>query len=187
MDRFTVEEVERMKKIAEIYQYLKELLIYSEELELDTFLPAINEIRDAFDHLMRVFAVKFEIKKENDGYEMRNLDASFDHIYRATFELLDYIRVCQKIWIDKTLTGISPQTLVVVFPEYYEEIKPEIDRALEDLPIYRVKKDIGDPDKNDIKNYVIYIRKIQSYFKRINRMLPALYAYEYARQIELSK
>jgi hypothetical protein len=182
MDQFTPAEVELMKNIAEVYQYLKELLIYSEELELDTFLPAINEIRDAFDHMMRVFAVRFEIKKEDNGYEMRNLNASFRHIYRATFELLDYIRICQKMWVDKTLNGISPQTLVAVFPEYYKEIKPEIDRALEDLPRYREKKDIGDPKIDDIKNYVSYVRKIQSYFKRINQNLPALYAYEYTKR-----
>jgi hypothetical protein len=87
MDQLTPEEVERIKNIVEMYRYLKDLLIYSEELEIDTFLPAINEIRDAFDHLMRVFAVKNGLKEENDGYEMRNLDASFDHIYRATYEM----------------------------------------------------------------------------------------------------
>lgn len=182
MDRLTSEEVEQIKNIVEMYQYLKDLLIYSEELEIDTFLPAINEIRDAFDHLMRVFAVKFDLKEKNDGYEMRNLNASFDHVYRATYEMLDYIRICQKKWIDKNLAGISPQTLVAVFPEYYNEIKPEIDNSLESLPNYRAKKDLANPSKDDIKNYVVFIRRVQSYFDRINRKLPSLYAYEYAKK-----
>jgi hypothetical protein len=95
---------------------------------------------------------------------------------------LDYIRICQRKWIDKTLTGISPQTLIDVFPEYYSEIKPELDKSLESLPNYRAEKDLANPNKDDIKNYVIFIRKVQSYFDRINRKLPSLYAYEYAKK-----
>lgn len=64
-------------------------------------MPPVNEIKDAFDHFMRISAVKFGMNDGDESYVQKNLEKVFSHIYRATFELFDYIRIYQKDSIDK--------------------------------------------------------------------------------------
>ena len=60
-DFLNEEELAQLRKTTEIYYHVKNLLFYSEQLDdQESFLPAINEIKDSFDHLMSVFAVKFD-------------------------------------------------------------------------------------------------------------------------------
>ena len=89
-------------------------------------MPPVNEIKDAFDHFMRISAVKFGMNDGDESYVQKNLEKVFSHIYRATFELFDYIRIYQKDSIDKKLNGITNDALVSVFPEYYQERIPII-------------------------------------------------------------
>ncbi|WP_214041495.1 hypothetical protein [Methanoculleus sp.] len=116
-----------MKKTTECYGILKDLALYAEELNTESFLPPINELRDAFDHLMRTYAVQFGLRDGDGEYIKENLDAVFRHVYRALFDYLDYIRIYQKDYIYQRLEGISHQTIVSLFPEYYREILPEIE------------------------------------------------------------
>jgi len=114
-------EMEKLKEVTILYLKVRELMFYADEVhpEKKTFIPPINEIRNAFDHLMRVFAVKFELKTtDKEDYITDNLDMALSHVYRAAFDLLDYISIYLREKILDEINEISPEALTIVFPEY---------------------------------------------------------------------
>ena len=188
MELFEAGEVELLKTVTELYYIDKKLMLYAEELnKYETFIPPINEIRDAFDHLMRAFAVKFELITENDNYVATNLNKTFSHVYRATFDLLDYISIYQRELITTKLDGISKETLANVYLRYYEQIVPDIESLSSRIPDIREHKDIGNPNLDDIKSYVKLIEKVKSHISDINTMLPVLIEYDKEKQKNKNK
>jgi hypothetical protein len=173
-----------LKRTAECYGIVKDLALYAEELKDESFLPPINELRDAFDHLMRAYAVQFGLRSGDGKYIAENVDAAFRHVYRALFDYLDYIRIYQKDYIYKKLDGISHPTIVSLFPEYYREILPEIESCLEDIPRYRGSKDIGNPDLEMAGQYHAKVMKLKDYCAQIQKKAPALIEAENKRQLE---
>jgi len=159
-------------------------LLYSEELRDESFLPPINEIRDAFDRMMSAFSAKFLINDKDDV--SNELDASFNHMYNAVFQLLDYIKICQREIFVESLKDISPSTLVAVFPDYYREIKPEFDKMREAVPLYKAKR-LDYEIRDNIMVYLELIRKTQSYLSRLNQALPALLEYEGKSRLDHEK
>lgn len=184
MDHFDEQEAETLEKIAKLYDYEKGLMIYAEELADESFIPAINEIKDAFDHLMRVFSVKFGLRERNSVYINDNLDATFRHLYRATFDLLDFIRLLQKERIYEMVKDFSRETLVEVFPEYYNKIVPEIENAMQKIPRYKSEKDIGNPNLESVKGYVEIIEGTKLHFAKVSEMMPSLVDYENRKKKE---
>jgi len=188
MNPFSEEELRRIKEITELYSYTKDLILYSEELNnLSTFMPPINEIKDAFDHFMRITSVKFGMNTGDDEYVQKNLDKVFSHLYRATFELFDYIRIYQKDSIDKKLTGISNEALIHVFPDYYQKIKPAMEELITKIPAYKKDKDIGDPDIGVVKSYYNSIQEMREHIRKIDTMLPVLIEYDEKKKSEKTK
>ena len=173
-DTLSARDLEVLRKTTECYGILKDLALYAEELNSESFLPPINEIRDAFDHLMRLYSVLFGLRDGDSEYIKENLDAVFRHVYRASFDYLDYIRIYQKDYMHRRLEGISQQTIVNLFPEYYREILPEIESCLEDIPLYKASKDIGKPDMETVERYHAKVLKMRDYCAQINKMAPAL-------------
>ncbi len=173
-DTLSARDLEVLRKTTECYGILKDLALYAEELNSESFLPPINEIRDAFDHLMRMYSVLFGLRDGDSEYIKENLDAVFRHVYRASFDYLDYIRIYQKDYMHRRLEEISQQTIVNLFPEYYREILPEIESCLEDIPLYKASKDIGKPDMETVERYHAKVLKMRDYCAQINKMAPAL-------------
>ncbi|NLM30260.1 MAG: hypothetical protein GX216_07550 [Methanomicrobiales archaeon] len=178
------QDLEILKKTTEYYGILKDLAFYAEELTTESFLPPINELRDAFDHLMRTYAAQFGLHDGDGDYIRENLDATFRHVYRALFDYFDYIRIYQKDYIYQKLDGISHQTIINLFPEYYREILPEIESCLEDIPRYKASKDIGKPDIEMVTQYHTKVLKLRSYCAEINKMAPVLIEAENRLRLE---
>ena len=180
---FNEDETADFERITVLYNINKRLMLYAEELTDETFLPPINEIRDTNDHLMRVFAAKLGFGEDGPETIGLNLDAAFSHLYRATYEHLDYIKIYQIEAIQIDLENIHNDALVAVFPEYYREIKPRLTAAIEKIPEYRDGKNIADPDFKLIEEYMAIIESIKTDYKKIGSMLPALIEYQ-AKQKE---
>jgi hypothetical protein len=71
---------------------------------------------------MRVFAFKFGLKEADEKYAVINLDKAFGHVYRAGYDLLDFISIVLRKKIRNELESISSEALATIFPEYYREI-----------------------------------------------------------------
>ncbi|RJS84567.1 hypothetical protein CW713_02390 [Methanophagales archaeon] len=181
---------ERLKEITKLYLKVRELMLYADELhpEKKTFIPPINEIRNAFDHLMRVFAVKFELKTAaKEDYITNNLEGALRHVYRAAFDLLDYVSINLRNKILDEINEISTEALNVVFPEYYQKIRPDIEKASTEISDFRYRKDMGDPKIDDVKKYAEIIDRIKSYLDKTLEIRPSLIAYEERKKKEVRK
>jgi hypothetical protein len=76
---FFHQEAEHLRRLAVLYRDAKALILYSEEIDPESRsnLQTIKELRDAFDHLMRV--VSFHLAPDEaaatayDGYCQKNV------------------------------------------------------------------------------------------------------------------
>ena len=93
---FNEQETAKIRETVELYLFVKELLIYNEIIDPDsyTFPQIINELKNAYDHFNRVLADKLEITENQvDEYSIKTLDKALGHIYRACYDALDWLSI----------------------------------------------------------------------------------------------
>lgn len=186
---FSEEETKKLKEITALYQISKGLMLYSEEVDEEkrSYLQPINEFRNAFDHLMRVFAFKFGLKEADEKYAVINLDKAFGHVYRAGYDLLDFISIALRKKIQNELESISSEALSTIFPEYYREIKPYIEDKSSEIAKLRAGKDVGDANVKDFEKYIEIVENFKSYFDKILKIKPSLIEYDQKTEKEKKK
>lgn len=179
-------EIALLKKLTEKYKLVKELFLYAEEIDNKvTFLPASNEFRSAFDHLMRVYAFKFGfVSSDNADYPYTNIDKSFGHIYRAGYDSLDFIQIKLTKHILDTMDSYSNSTIIAICPEYYRTIKPNLKSYAKEIAIIRSNKDIGNVNEVDFDKYIEFVNKIKSYDEAVTKIECSLAEYENKRKKE---
>jgi len=184
---FSDAEIKKLEEITTLYATVKKWMLYAEEIhpEKKTFIQPINEIKNAFDHLMRVFASKLELKSVDAAYITINLDKAFAHIYRAAYDLLDYISIYLRKKISDEINGISPEALTTIFPEYYKEINPYIERISSEIFDLRANRD--NPRINDLSKYNKIIERLKSHLDKILEIKPSLIYYEERKKKEVRK
>ena len=176
---FNESEGECFEDIIKIYLKSKDLMLYAEEIGDESFLPATEEFRHAFDHLMRVFAFKLGLKSGDEDYVIKNFNPGYSHLYRAAYNLLDFLSIIFRDKVYGELKGFSGKTLVEIFPKYYHEIKPFIEIDLpEEVSKLRSEKDIGKNSQNDLDKYTEIVGRFKSYYNEILRIKPSLIEYE---------
>ena len=122
-------EFHSYKEIVELYEMVKTLMINAEIIDRDRYskfiLISFDELRHAFDHVMKAMSFKFG-EKENDDAINSNLKLAYSHIYRAGLDNLDILFVL--IWgeITSILKNYSVKEIESYFPLYYDTLKPEI-------------------------------------------------------------
>jgi len=178
-DFFDDDELNKLRDVTKIYYLVKELLLYSEHLDnQELFIPPVNEIKDSFDHLMRVFSVKFGFNEETQEYINVNLSKTYSHTYRALYDLLDYTAILQRKIIYDKVKDISSETLNAIYPRFHQEIIPDIENLSREIPKIKENKDIWNPNTDDIENYMALINKLKLHINGIDSIMPSLLRYE---------
>jgi len=176
---FDEEEEKLFEAIITLYSISKDLMIYAEELVGESFSPATEEFRHAFDHLMRVFAFKFGFKQANAKYAIENLMPAYRHLYRAAYNLLDYLSIYFMDKVQEEMNSFSGKTLQEVFPKYYKEIKPYFEvEAPAEISNLRSEKDIGKRNESDLNRYIDIVERFKTYYGGIIKIKPSLIEYE---------
>ena len=176
---FNEEEEKLFEAIITLYSISKEIMIYAEEVGGESFSPATEELRHAFDHLMRVFAFKFGFKQANAKYAIENLMSAYRHLYRAAYNLLDYLSIYFMDKVQEEMNSFSGKTLQEVFPKYYKEIKPYFEvEAPAEISNLRSEKYIGKRNENDLNKYINIVERFKSYYGEIIKIKPNLIEYE---------
>lgn len=177
---FLETEERNLKYITELYGKVKELIIFCEENqeEFKTNLHIVKELRDAFDHLMRVFAVKLELKEgRGDGYIQTSLDKVLGHVFRAGYDTLDFATIILRDKINKEVSDFSPSAIQASIPNYYSEIRPSVESITTDIIKLRNNKDIAQPSPELFNEYFKNVIKLQEMFKQIVIAKPSLIEY----------
>ena len=119
----------KFRELTELYLVVKETILYFEEInqEQKADIQVINELRNAFDHLMRVSATIFEVKALSNNpneYILKNLDKAYGHVYRAGYDTIDFLCLTIKKEISDSLCEFDPFVIKEALPDYYPIIKP---------------------------------------------------------------
>ena len=185
---FDEKEGKLFEEIIGLYSISKDIMIYAEEVGGESFSPATEEFRHAFDHLMRVFAFKVGIKQADTKYAIENLMPAYRHLYRAAYNLLDYLSIYFRDKIQDEMKSFSGETLQEIFPEYYKEIKPYfVVEAPTEISKLRIEKDIGKRNENDLNEYTEIVERFKSYYGEIIKIKPSLVEYEDEKRNKLVK
>jgi hypothetical protein len=138
------------KKVVELYLRVKKIMIIAEETaeeDFKTFLQPHFELNRAFDHLNRVKAAEFKLTEDTiptiEKYIEDNYSKAIGHLYRAFFDVTDWLSMKIRKSITDTLQGYSNECINTVVPNYYSNIKPKIYQISNDIASIRNQKDIG--------------------------------------------
>lgn len=156
-------------EIRSLYTDVKEIIILAENLDPDqqVYLAPLNELRNAFDHLMRSL-------QENEDPEKQFNEAK-EHIYRAGYDAYELLNINLAEGIVTSIEKFDTDIISVVFPSYYQDIKPALIEIQVELADTRAHKRT-DPDSG-IKTFTPYKEKVltlSDHLKRCQRHIPSL-------------
>jgi len=137
-------------KVTELYLRVKDLALFAEETTPDykSFLQPTLEINRAFDHFNRASSVELGIKtiEKPEAYIEDSLDKAIGHLYRAFFDVADWLSINLREAILKEFSDFSHKSIQAVIPEYYQEIIPSIERVSKEIAGLRNDKDVKATD-----------------------------------------
>lgn len=182
-DKSKKDIVEQIRRITELYLVVKETIIFFEETspEQKSDIQPINELRNAFDHFMRVTATWTGIKKHNENdkftpteYIQLHLEKCFGHVYRAGYDTADYLALTIKDQITDNLEEYTPEDIKSAIPQYYSIIKPAILEVNNSITDFRTKKDVANLDPSHLISYIAEIKTLVTHYKTIIKATPSL-------------
>ena len=130
---FTPEETNKLRDTVKLYEAVKAIILFGEEISPNNVtLPQIlKELRDAFDHCMRVVAAKTNINVVKDEeYVGKNLDKVFGHTFRCAYDVLDWVSIILRSKIQNELKKHSASAIAASLPTYYTTIKPRLENII---------------------------------------------------------
>ena len=175
---FNDEERERLVELAELYIQAKALIIYAEEVDPESRsnIQIVKELRDAFDHVMRVVVARSSSGSPHaneEGYGEKNLHKAIGHVYRATFDALDGTVVSLKEKLVELLDPYPLEVIKTVIPDYWEQ-RGKIERLSERIADHRASKDVGDNVGEVLDAYMDDVEALKGFHKKVLASMCAL-------------
>lgn len=175
---FKSEEQARIEELARLYVQAKSLIIYSEEADPDSRsnIQIIKELRDAFDHFMRVVVARTDPNSphsQEDGYGDKNLHKAIGHVYRATFDALDGTVVSLKEKIVELLDPYPREVINDVVKDYWK-MRVKLDELTQRIASHRASKDVGENAGKVLDAYAEDVDVLRAFYKRLLNSMDAL-------------
>lgn len=166
--------LQRLANVTALYMLVKEMIIYFEEMDDEQFtdIQSINELRSALDHLMRSTAAHLgmkEFKGEDtaEDYALKNIDKAYGHIFRAGYDIIDWMALSLKGLIVNELEHYSTSSITTVIPRYYAEIRPAVEALNIEIAEFRINKDVGPENSDNLREYFGTVKQLRGYYKDI--------------------
>jgi hypothetical protein len=179
----SAEDIDALGRLSERYAQIKLFIAYAEEIQLDhkADILVYKELRDGFDHLMRVLFSRLSLKatvlESPDEYRNINIEKSIGHVYRAAFDALDATILSFKEHINSNLQGYSREAVVAVIPDYYK-LKIKLNKLTNRAAERRGKKDIGVITDIAFEEYVDDVTELKTLHTNIINAGPDLDEYK---------
>jgi hypothetical protein len=174
---------ELWRKIIVLHNTNKALFIWCEDngIQLKSFLQPNNELKNAWEHVVRAKANELGINGSPDAeYIKKNLDKVLGHEYRAFFDICDWLSMNLRAKIIEILGPYDNTTINAVIPDYYTEVRPKLDELCADIASLRSSKDISMTDniQKHVEDYNEIIKKLIADITKITTCIPALEEYK---------
>ncbi|MEA1924870.1 MAG: hypothetical protein U9M95_03280 [Candidatus Altiarchaeota archaeon] len=163
---FNAEEKRELKKITELYGAVKTVILKAEEISGVSDTQVINELRHAFDHFMRITSVKLEIVPDDDlgeDYIKDNFKKTYGHVYRSGYDALDWVTLIIRDDMIDIMKQFPLETINEVCPEYYREIKADVEQISNEIASIRAKKDVGIDHFDNFLEYVELMKRLENH------------------------
>lgn len=143
MSKNTIYVDEEWKKVLiqiyELHQISKAYYLKCEEYaeDLESILQPIKELRDAYDHFVRILS-----PTADDKFKLQNLKSVLSHEYRAFFDTLDYFCLIlrEKIYNEKEVLG---EEILRRNVKNYRNIQKDVVWCCNEIADIRAQKDIS--------------------------------------------
>lgn len=170
-------ERQEFERLACLYRDAKTIILYCEEVD-PTFksnLQVIKELRDAFDHLMRLFVSKIASApgNGNEDYGKNQLDKAIGHTYRAAFDALDGTVLSLRLKINEAVSGYHIDVIKEIIPDYWA-IKETLNRLTDNITTNRAEKDIKIDYSGLFERYVADVEDLKNAYDKILKLGPTL-------------
>ncbi len=189
--------------IVKLHIETKRLVLLAEELDrkLEFFWPPMIQQRDALDHIIRAERVRYNpeltIRRglNAEEYCAKQMDKAVGHIYRAYFDVADWISIILRQQISTIFDRYSRDSILKVLDGYAVEVEQLVDEASRTIANYRTEKDIGNSitlagvegqiDEKDFPEVVVeygkLIKILDSCLQRVLASVPELDEQEYGK------
>lgn len=164
-------------ELSQVHMYTKHYLLISEEISEEgiTFLQPLKEHRDAYDHLIRVFALPMkesETINNLEGYALDNVKKAFGHEYRAFFDTADWFTyICRK-YIREELSFSAKRKKYEERYKDFEDVKSFINEVPFMIAKYREEKDVSnhEPILSEVLDYKKTMDKLLEIYKKVKSL-----------------
>lgn len=162
-------------KICTIHLFTKHYQLIAEELKIESmFIQPLKEHRDAYDHIIRIFALpNMETQPKNpDEYIKTNFQDAISHEYRAFCDTADWLSIICRKAIRKILN--SQPSLDFIKDKYptYAEIEPKILDFSKRVATERENKDISGDIISKVISYSKLLDEIIDFYQKIADAFP---------------
>jgi hypothetical protein len=174
---------ELWEKIVVVHNSSKALFLWCEEnnIELKSFLQPNNELKNAWEHVVRAKANELAVVGKPDPiYIENNLVSALGHEYRAFFDICDWLSIILRERLSRLLEPYDNKTISNVIPIYYTQIRPQFERLNTDIAKLRGNKNIAQKDDiiNHVTEYNAIMEKLIDWITSISESVPALEDYK---------
>lgn len=169
------EEQSELIRIASLYRDAKMIILYAEEVDptISANIQIVKELRDALDHVMRVFINKSSGDLGNGSYGLAQVDKAIGHVYRAAFDALDGTVLSLKIKINDCLIKYDKAVIKEVLPEYWN-YKILLNSLCGQISENRGNKDVEKNHETLFDKYIAEVEELKKAYDAILRSGPAL-------------
>lgn len=160
--------------IFEKYFKIKELYLECEETDpqLKTNLQPLNEFKAALDHVMKMMWSDFI--EENPNEAQKQCEKLLSHLDRCFYDVCDMLSVNYRSKINTCLEGFDSDTISKVLPNYYSQIKPEVEEISLRVITYRSKKGMNLGGAGNYEEYEADVKKLKEHYSAISKVLPTM-------------
>ena len=154
----------RQKLADEVSKGNKKLL--EEDAKFLRFVLDLEELEDAFDHIIYCMADEFSEEPKGSEYQKEQLNNAIKHIEKSTYDFLDVLDILISKKIER-IYSFQSDVIAIVFPEYYREYTKKMRNAKEDIISYRYERSF-----ENIEKYFSIIKTMDEINQKIEIHLP---------------
>lgn len=182
---------EYLKLIEFYHKKVKEIVLASErgDPKQRISIPAVIEIRSAFDHVARSHAVMYDCGINGNltesglsSYEYcsKNLDKAHGHLYRAAYDAYDVTAIALQEEIEKLINSVSREALFAVIPDAVNKIYNPYHDARKLVTQEKIYKDVTSraEEEKQFMQYEEATNQLLDVEKTVREYMPALIEYD---------
>jgi len=168
-----------IQELASLYKKVKEGIILDENFDPNDriHLGALNELRNALDHIMRAVL-------NPDNYSKEVIDAR-DHLLRAGYDAFESLAMTASQTIISSLQKFDKDVIATICPDYYRVIKPKIIDLKKELAKIRSGRDNSQTDILKIETLTDYTEKANELFefsKTVSENIPEMVEFQKSKR-----